>query len=280
MRREVHGPRHHTALFQIPLVERDLLRRELLEFGLVARALDGEFVAQSLVLHGPPELELVLLSHPAVELGVIPHAKLLGSYLLRGGVVDGLQAPFVVDLLLIAAQTQVEITFRPSAAPAEPVRAGQGPAARLWRRPVVYGEPAGEEPRGLLHFCVEQGGYLPVAASDEGGGIDDLPGQLDRRGELERVVVARQRDDCSMGVDAHVHLVDRRVALRGRLTAARSYGGQVGVVLALARREDQGVVDTGQGLAANPKRESWRTVTTGSISGVCRSAGCCQSGGR
>ncbi len=28
------------------------------------------------------------------------------------------------------------------------------------------------------------------------------------------------------------------------------------------------------------KRDSWRTVSTGSISWVCRSADCCHSGGR
>ncbi|GAV45973.1 hypothetical protein Saa2_08973 [Streptomyces acidiscabies] len=112
--REVQGPGLDAALGQVPLVEADLLGLDALQLQQVLSLphrervlpvllLEGEFLLPSAVLHGPVELEPVLLPGTAVHLGVDAHAVLRRADLLVRAVVDGLEPALVVDGLLVAA---------------------------------------------------------------------------------------------------------------------------------------------------------------------------------
>ncbi|GAQ59095.1 hypothetical protein a10_08995 [Streptomyces acidiscabies] len=112
--RKVQGPGLDAALGQVPLVEADLLGLDALQLQQVLSLphrervlpvllLEGEFLLPSAVLHGPVELEPVLLPGTAVHLGVDAHAVLRRADLLVRAVVDGLEPALVVDGLLVAA---------------------------------------------------------------------------------------------------------------------------------------------------------------------------------
>ncbi len=265
---EVQRPGMDTALLEVPLVEGDLLLLQLLEFDLLAPLLEGElmplpavqdrllvlpplllereFLLPAAVRRRPVDLEGVLLPEPAVGLDIDLHATLCHPHLLGGGVLDGLQPLLVLDVRLVATEPQGPGDLQSRRRPERPEHGDRLEQFPFSRGAVRDGEAAAHRPGRLLEFADERRRYVAVPALHEPARIEDLPGQVEDRGELEGVVVARQGELGRVGVHAHVHLVDGRVPLRRDLAARRPPGRQIRLVAALGSGEDQGVVDADQ----------------------------------